>query len=148
MKTRGKQRRPDPVAGKRMLRAALYFAGAMIGVGGSLVWAIQTSKGGVNDGWAATAVGVFLLVLFAAVVNVFVAYGRMMWFFRCPQCRARLTREPGRPGRTLKATKNLGAGGDCGAVTTNDAGMAECSSWRSAPSSARSPCGRSRLPEE
>jgi hypothetical protein len=33
-----------------------------------------------------------LFCLFASVVNMFVAFGMLYWFYRCPKCGKRLTR--------------------------------------------------------
>ena len=33
-------------------------------------------------------------IVLVAVVNVFRAYGKLMWSYRCPQCKARLPRVP------------------------------------------------------
>ena len=35
-----------------------------------------------------------VLFVFAASANVFVAYGKLRWFYRCPRCRARVPRVP------------------------------------------------------
>ena len=83
-------RRKDPSGGKRMLRAALYFAVAMVGVGASLAWAILTSEGGKNEGWASVSVLFFLLAVFGSGVNIF----RVLLLYRCPKCRAAIHRVP------------------------------------------------------
>lgn len=88
------ERRCDHVIGKRLLRAALLFGGAGLGMGGSILWALASAQNGVASDWASFAVFVCLLAIFAAVVNVF----RVLWFYRCPRCRARLARVPGQPG--------------------------------------------------
>jgi hypothetical protein len=84
-------RRKDLAGGKRFLRAGLYFAVAMVGLGGSIALVILTAEDGHSDGWPAFAVLVFLLILFVTVVNVF----RVMLIYRCPKCRARISRAPG-----------------------------------------------------
>jgi hypothetical protein len=81
--------RKDPISGKRMRNAALLFIAAMIGVGGSLAWVIATAKENNDGGNASIFVCFFVLAVFFASVNVFVAYGRLRWFYRCPECGVR-----------------------------------------------------------
>lgn len=87
-----RETRQDPVAGKRMTRAVILFAVAMLGVGGSIAWVIATGSGGRANDTASLGACCFVLFVLAAVVNVFFAYGRMMWFHRCPRCTARTER--------------------------------------------------------
>ena len=51
---------------------------------------------GGQDGEASRAQGlavfITLFCVFASVVNMFVAYGRLCWFYRCPKCGKRLAR--------------------------------------------------------
>jgi hypothetical protein len=84
-------RRKDLAGGKRILRAGVYFAVAMVCLGGSIVWVILTSEEGHSEGWPAVAVLFFLLIVVGTVVNVF----RVMLIYRCPKCRARISRVPG-----------------------------------------------------
>ena len=51
---------------------------------------------GQGEASAAQSLAVFisLLCVFASVVNMFVAYGKLCWFYRCPKCRARARRVP------------------------------------------------------
>src|SRR4051812_7099463 len=90
------QLREDPAANKRMLIAALLFATAMLMVGGSTAWTILSKRGegGEAGGNQSLSVCCSVLFVFAAVVNVFVAYGKLRWFYRCPKCRARVPRVP------------------------------------------------------
>jgi hypothetical protein len=94
--TMSRRIRTDPVAGKRMRTAALLFAAAMLLVGGSLAWTIVSNRGqgGEAGGNQSLAVCCSVLFVLAASANVFVAYGRLRWFYRCPQCRARVPRVP------------------------------------------------------
>lgn len=97
--------RPDAVNGKRLLRAALLFAAAMVCVGGSLGWTIlsQKGEGGEAGGPQSLAVCGSLLFLFVTVPLVFVAHARMTWRYRCPRCGTRIKsdvrREVGDPIR-------------------------------------------------
>ena len=89
--------RKDVKAGKRMLTAALLFGGAMLGVLAATLWTVQWSGGQGGEaseasGAQSLAVIISLLCVFASVVNMFVAYGRLCWFYRCPSCGKRLTR--------------------------------------------------------
>jgi hypothetical protein len=86
--------REDPVAGDRMLTAALLFGAAMLLVGGSLAWTIIATKGEGGEAGTGPSISVCfsLLFLLGAVVYVFVAFGKLRWFYRCPQCRVRLPR--------------------------------------------------------
>lgn len=88
--------RNDPVARRRMRTAALLFAAAMLMVGGSLAWTIVAAKGkgGVASDAQSESVCCSVLFVLAAVVNVFVAYGKLRWSYRCPRCRARVPRVP------------------------------------------------------
>lgn len=81
-------RRKDPAGGKRILRAAIYLAVAMVGLGGSTTWVILTAG---SEGWPAFAVFFCLLTVFGTTVNVF----RVILCYRCPKCRARISRAPG-----------------------------------------------------
>jgi hypothetical protein len=83
-------RRKDPAAEKRLLRAALLFGAAMLGVGGSLACASRTAEGSAANGWAVAAAAVFLLAVLAAAVNVV----RVRLFYHCPQCRTRVPQMP------------------------------------------------------
>jgi hypothetical protein len=88
--------RKDLGTDRRMLIAALLFAAAMLMVGGSVAWTNAASKGegGEASGNQSLSVCCSVLFVFAAVVNVFVAYGKLRWSYRCPQCRARVPRVP------------------------------------------------------
>jgi hypothetical protein len=88
--SRGVLRREDPSGGRRVRTAALHFAAAMVGLGGSLAWVILTADGGPSDGWAALATLVFLLAVLAATANVF----RRLLVYRCPRYRARASQVP------------------------------------------------------
>lgn len=94
--------REDPAAGKRMRTAALLFGAAMLMAGGSMAWTIisKGGDGGEAGGWQSVFVCGSVLLVFAAVANVFVAYGKLRWFYRCPQCGARVPRVPESQART------------------------------------------------
>jgi hypothetical protein len=79
-----------------MLTAARLFAVAMVLVGGSFAWTIVAAKGEAGEAATGPTLSVcFSLVLvFAAVVYVFVAFGKLKWFYRCPECRSRIPRVP------------------------------------------------------
>ena len=86
--------RKDVKAHKRMLTACLLFGGAMLGVVAAGTW-LAFLPGG-QDGEASRAQGlavfISLFCVFASVVNMFVAYGKLCWFYRCPKCGKRRTR--------------------------------------------------------
>jgi len=90
-------RRKDPAAEKRLLHAAWLVGAALLGVGGSLACVSQTARGSAANEWAVAVAIVFLLAVFASVVNVI----RVRLFYRCPRCRARVSQmpdlEPGSP---------------------------------------------------
>ena len=91
-----KRTRTDPVAGKRMKRAALFFAAAMLTVGASTAWTIASNRGqeGEAGGNQSLAVCSSLLAVFAATAYVFYAYARLRWVYRCPKCGVRAPRVP------------------------------------------------------
>ena len=80
-------RRKDPAAEKRLLHAAWLVGVATLGVGGSLACVSQTASGSAANEWAMSVAAVFLLAVFASVVNVV----RVRLFSHCPQCRARVS---------------------------------------------------------
>ena len=86
--------RHDPVAGKRVRNAVFLFAAAMFGIFAAIAWSILSAEGGQAKDGPALAICTMVLVVFAAAVNVFVAYGKLRWWYRCPQCRARIPRPP------------------------------------------------------
>jgi hypothetical protein len=92
--------RKDKKAGKRLLTACLLFAGAVLGAVAAGTWLAFSpgGQGGEPSGAQSLAVIIMLLCVFASVVNVFVAYGRVCWFYRCPTCGKRLTRPHGELG--------------------------------------------------
>jgi len=65
----------------------------MLGVGGSLACVSQTASGSAANEWAMSVAAVFLLAVFASVVNVV----RVRLFSHCPQCRARVSQMPDSP---------------------------------------------------
>src|SRR3954467_15097784 len=92
----GRAMRSDPEVGKRMTSAAILFAAAMLLVGGSIAWTVFLAKG--EAGVAGDAPSLFVcfsaLIVPVAAANVFVAYGKLRWSYRCPQCGARVPRVP------------------------------------------------------
>ncbi len=86
--------RKDVKAHKRMLTACLLFGGAVLGVVAAGTWLAFSpgGQGGEASGAQSLAVFISLLSVFASVVNIFVAYGKLCWFYRCPTCGKRLTR--------------------------------------------------------
>jgi predicted RNA-binding Zn-ribbon protein involved in translation (DUF1610 family) len=86
--------RKDEKCGKRMLTGALLFGAAMLGVLAAGLWTILSSGGQGGDASRAQSLAVIIAILcvFASVVNCFVAYGKLRWFYRCPSCGKRLTR--------------------------------------------------------
>jgi hypothetical protein len=83
-------RRKDPAAEKRLLHAALYVVAALLGMGGAIVVMSRTANGGAANGWAMALAAVFLLAVFASVVNVV----RVRLWYHCPRCRARVSQMP------------------------------------------------------
>lgn len=88
--------REDPVTRRRLTAAALLLSAAMLLVGGSAAWTIFAAKGkpGVASDTASLFVCGSVLLVLVATVNVFRAYGKLRWSYRCPQCRERLPRVP------------------------------------------------------
>ena len=87
-------KKDDLRANRRMLIAALLFAIAFMGTLASLAAVILTSKDSVTQDWAALFVGVFVLAVFVTTANVFVAYGKLRWRHRCPECGALTVQVP------------------------------------------------------
>jgi hypothetical protein len=84
--------RHDPAVGQRLTVALLLFGGAMLTLCTIVAWAVLRSRDQSSSRGQAM---VFLLVSLAAVVatvNMLIAYGRLRWFYRCPQCTARVPR--------------------------------------------------------
>ena len=92
--------RKDEKIHKRMLTACLLFAGAMLGVVAAGTWTAFSPGGQGGEASRAQGLALFILLfcLFASVVNMFVAYGKVCWFYRCPSCGKRLTRPRGEFG--------------------------------------------------
>jgi len=88
------QIRKDVKVHKRMLTACLLFGGAMLGVVAAGTWLAFSPGGQGGEASAAQSLAVFiaLLCVFASVVNMFVVFGKVRWFYRCPTCGQRLTR--------------------------------------------------------
>ena len=66
----------------------------MLGVVAAGTWLafLPGGQGGEASRAQGLAVFISLFCVFASVVNMFVAYGRLCWFYRCPSCGKRLTR--------------------------------------------------------
>jgi hypothetical protein len=88
------ERQRDSVANRRLLRAALLFAAAMLGVGASIVWSLATTQGKEAGDVQSLTVCCFILLVGAASVYVFYAMARLKWIYRCPRCGDRLPRVP------------------------------------------------------
>ena len=86
--------RQDPVAGKRLRNAAYLFGAAMFGIFAALAWSVLTAENGQAKDAPALAILIMFLLVVGATVNVFVAYGKLRWWYRCPECRARIPRPP------------------------------------------------------
>jgi hypothetical protein len=84
------QLRHDRASARRLNRAALLFLAAMAAMAGVGMWIL--ASGSIEPAnpaqWAAFLAG--LVAVFAAAAYVFFAFGRLRWFYRCPQCGARL----------------------------------------------------------
>jgi predicted RNA-binding Zn-ribbon protein involved in translation (DUF1610 family) len=93
-KPSGHKIRKDEKVDKRMLTAAFFFGGAMLGLLAAALWTILSSggQGGEASGAQSLAVIIMLLCVLTSVVYVFVASGKVCWFYRCPSCGKRLTR--------------------------------------------------------
>ena len=94
----GHKIRKDEKGGKRMLTACLFFGGAVLGVVAAGTWIGFSPRGQGGEASAAQSLAIILLLLclFASVVNIFVAYGKLCWFYRCPSCGKRLRRPRGK----------------------------------------------------
>jgi hypothetical protein len=88
------QRRYDHGLWKRLGRTVLLIGGAIIGMFGFCLWAANFAQNGVVTGWESFPLIVCMLAFFAGVGNVV----KLLFFYRCPQCRARLARVPGQDG--------------------------------------------------
>ena len=92
------QIRPDPVNGKRMMTAALWFVVAMLAVGGAGAWTIVSNRGKPDGAPAGDAqslsVCCSLLFLVPVVAFMFYAHARMTWLYRCPKCGVRIRTKP------------------------------------------------------
>src|SRR5215831_13121414 len=86
--------RQDLLVGKRLTNAAMLFVGAMIVLGLVVAWIVLSSRSSSVTSGQSIAVLVLVLATFITVVNMFVAYGRLRWFYRCPRCSARVPRVP------------------------------------------------------
>jgi hypothetical protein len=86
--------RKDVKGHQRMLRACLFFAGAMLGVVSAGLWVAYWPGGQDGEAPRAQGLAVFitLFCVFASVVYMFVAYARLCWFYWCPKCGKRLKR--------------------------------------------------------
>lgn len=86
--------RHDTAIASRLTGAAVCFLAAMAYMAGVGLW-IFTS-GHVEPANRAQSVTfmVGLIAVLAATVNVFVAFARLRWIYRCPKCGARLPMVP------------------------------------------------------
>jgi hypothetical protein len=108
--------RSDPVNGKRLLRAGLLCAAAMLCVLVSLGWTILSrpadAKARAAGGPQSIGVCCSVLLVLASVPYVFYARLRLGVLYRCPQCNARIKspptpsklHRPGRPTVTMGST--------------------------------------------
>src|SRR5215216_948072 len=96
------KRRYDSVTGRRLRRAALLFLATGFVISGSLIWHVATQNDSTND-WPMLAIFVSFLAVVAAALNMVRVFW-LLWFYRCPQCRARLTRTPGEEGDPVRYT--------------------------------------------
>jgi hypothetical protein len=92
--TMSRSMRHDPVAGKRLRNAAYLFGAAMFGMFAALAWSLLTAENGQAKDAPALAIAIMFLLVVGAAVNVFVAYSKLRWWYRCPQCRAHIPRPP------------------------------------------------------
>ena len=83
----------DHKANRRVHIATRLFAVAFIGTLACFAAVILTPKGSTQD-WAALFAFVFVLGVIAATANVFVAYGKLRWRHRCPECGALTVQVP------------------------------------------------------
>jgi hypothetical protein len=88
------KRRYDKSMGKRLRNAALLFLATGFCISGSLIWLVIAQNRGANDWGPTFAIVVCFFAVLAAAVNMF----RVVLFYRCPQCRAWLSRAPGQDG--------------------------------------------------
>jgi ABC-type sulfate transport system permease component len=86
--------RHDPAVGQRLTAAGLLFGGAMITLGTVLAWIVLRSRDLSVTRVDSLVILVIFLAAAIATVNLLVAYGRLRWFYRCPQCAARVPRVP------------------------------------------------------
>jgi DNA-directed RNA polymerase subunit RPC12/RpoP len=87
--------RDDLAIANRMTRAGVYFLAAMAFMAGVGLWILASGHVEPANQEQSAAFVVGLLAVFAATANVFVAFGKLMSSYRCPQCGARLPVVPG-----------------------------------------------------
>ena len=87
--------RDDTAIANRMTRASVYFLAAMAFMAGVGLWILASGHVEPANQEQSVAFYMGLLAVLAATANVFVAFGKLWWFYRCPQCRARLPVVPG-----------------------------------------------------
>jgi hypothetical protein len=86
-----------------MRNAAYLFAAAMFGIFAALAWSVLTAEKGQAKDAPALAIFIAFLLVVAATVNVFVAFAKLRWLYRCPQCRVRIPRPPElKPGDRIR----------------------------------------------
>jgi DNA-directed RNA polymerase subunit RPC12/RpoP len=78
-----------------MTQAAIYFLAAMAFMAGVGLWIFASGHVEPANQEQSVAFFVGLIAVCAATANVFVAFGKLMVFYRCPQCGARLPVVPG-----------------------------------------------------
>ena len=87
-------RREDSRTGNRTSLAMKLFVAAVLLASASLAWVVLST--GVNGGTAGQPQSLFLIgsvpLVLAAAVNLYVAHGRLWWWYRCPQCQAVIPR--------------------------------------------------------
>jgi hypothetical protein len=81
-------RREDTRTGKRAYKAIRLFLVALAMAGGSIVWVMVSA--GPNGGVAGKTPSLFLvisaLLVVVSLVYAVVAFGKLWWWYRCPQC--------------------------------------------------------------
>jgi hypothetical protein len=87
--------RDDTAIANRMTRAAVYFLAAMAFMAGVGLWIFASGHVEPANPAQSAAFFVGLFAVLAATANVFVAFGKLMAYYRCPQCGTRLPVVPG-----------------------------------------------------
>jgi predicted RNA-binding Zn-ribbon protein involved in translation (DUF1610 family) len=93
----------DTVSERRIFRSAVLLSTAMLGMACVLVWILRTDGIVPTQQWQRLGFLAAVVLLCAASGNALIAVVRLIWFYRCPRCGARVQRtSERRPGELLR----------------------------------------------